>query len=88
MRRDAREGGVALRVLGLVEVDDSILLVAAGDVVARVETEARKRAEHATHDSALKAGILEHARRNAAHTVRALATSFGYDQVTIDWRRE
>jgi hypothetical protein len=128
---------------GLVEAEDSILLVAVGDVVAGVdlsklrpgditlnepghqarlvlpppevfssrldsqrtyvhardtdllaegghnlETEARKRAEVTIHDAALKAGILEHARRNTAHTLRALAGSFGYQNVIVEWRRE
>ncbi len=128
---------------GLVEAEDSILLVAVGDVVAGVdlaklrpgditlnepahqarivlpppevfssrldsqrtyvhsrdtdvlaeggqglETEARKRAEVAIHDAALETGILEHARRNTAHTLRALAASFGYQNVIIEWRRE
>lgn len=128
---------------GLVEAEDSILLVAAGDVLAGVdlsklregditlheitqqarivlpppevfwsrldnqrtyvhsrdtdllaaggselETEARRRAETEIHDAALKAGILEHARRNAGHTVRALAMSFGYQTVVIEWRQE
>lgn len=128
---------------GLVEAEDSILLVAVGDVVAGVdlnklrpgditlsepahqarivlpppevfssrldsqrtyvhsretdllaegghglETEARKRAEVTIHDAALQAGILEHARRNTAHTIRALAGSFGYQNVIVEWRRE
>jgi hypothetical protein len=131
------------RLWGLVEADDSLLLVAVGDVIAGVdlgkltpaditvndtlrqarivlpapevlsarldneatyvhkrdtdllatggqglETEARRRAETTIHDAALTAGILEHARRNAGHTVRALATAFGYDTVIIEWRRE
>lgn len=53
-----------------------------------LETEARRRAEVTIHDAALAAGILEHARRNAGHTVRALATAFGYETVIIEWRRE
>lgn len=53
-----------------------------------LETEARRRAETTIHDAALAAGILEHARRNAGHTVRALATAFGYETVIIEWRRE
>lgn len=128
---------------GLVEAEDSILLVAVGDVIAGVdltklraqdivldeqrrnarivlpppeiftshldsqrtyvhkrdtdllatggadlETTARKKAEVAIHDAAIAAGILEHARRNSGHTVRALAMSFGYDTVMIEWRRE
>lgn len=131
------------RLWGLVEAEDTLLLVAAGDVIAGVdlgkltpaditlneearqarvvlpppevlmarldsqrtyvhrrdtdmlatggqglETEARRRAEVTIHDAALAAGILEHARRNAAHTVRALATAFGYETVIIEWRRE
>lgn len=128
---------------GLVDAEDSILLVAVGDVVAGVdlaklrpgditlsepdhqarlvlpppevfharldsqrtyvhkretdtlaaggqglETEARRRAEVTIHDAALQAGILEHARRNATHTLRALSASFGYTDVVIEWRRE
>jgi hypothetical protein len=131
------------RLWGLVEAEDTLLLVAVGDVIAGVdlgklkpaditldeasrqarlvlpppevfsarldsqrtyvhkrdtdllatggqglETEARRRAEVTIHDAALAAGILEHARRNAGHTVRALATAFGYDTVIIEWRRE
>lgn len=128
---------------GLVEVEDSILLVAAGDVVAGVdlgklrvgditireeenqvrivlpppeifsarldnegtyvhkrdtdllatghrdlETDARRRAQAAIQQGAFNAGVLDHARRNAEHTVRALAMSFGYDDVVLEWRRE
>lgn len=64
---------------------DTDLLATGG---AELETEARKRAEVAIHDSALSAGILDHARRNAAHTIRALAMSFGYDTVQIEWQHE
>jgi hypothetical protein len=53
-----------------------------------LETEARRRAERAIHDGALEAGILEHAQANAAATVRALALSFGYRTVRIDWQGE
>jgi len=128
---------------GLVEAEDSILLVAAGDVVAGVdlgklragditlteeqnqvrivlpppevfsarldnegtyvhkrdtdmlasghrdlETDARRRAQAAIQQGAFNAGILDHARRNAEHTVRALAMSFGYNNVILEWRRE
>ena len=128
---------------GLVEAEDELLLVAAGDVVAGVdlaklragdivadearhqvrivlpppevfsshldnqhthvhsrdtdllatgdeslETEARKRAEGTIHDAAIASGILEHARRNVGHTIQALAMSFGYETVVIEWRRE
>lgn len=53
-----------------------------------LETDARKRAELAIHDGAIEAGILQHAQANAAATVRALALSFGYQSVVIDWQRE
>jgi len=131
------------RLWGLVEAEDTLLLVAVGDVIAGVdlgklnsaditldetsrqarlvlpppevfsarldsqrtyvhkrdtdllatggqglEAEARRRAEVTIRDAALAAGILEHARRNAGHTVRGLATAFGYETVIIEWRRE
>lgn len=54
----------------------------------QLETEARRRAERAIHDSALAAGILAQAQTNAATTVRSLASSFGYSMVLIDSQLE
>jgi hypothetical protein len=54
----------------------------------QLESEARKRAEQAIHDSALEAGILELAETSAANTVRALVLSLGYEQVVVDRPRE
>lgn len=53
-----------------------------------LETEARKRAQQAIHDSALEAGILDFAEASAANTVRALVSSLGYEHVVIDRPRE
>lgn len=54
----------------------------------QLETEARKRAEHAIHQGALDAGILKHAESSAASTVRSLAQSLGYAIVIVETKRE
>lgn len=129
------------RMYGLIQAEDAILLVAAGDVVAGIdltklldgdveidmaarrarlrlpppeiltvsldnqrtyvhsrktdlmakrtvgiETHARQQAEQAIRSAALETRILERARQNAAHTLRALVRSLGYDDVQLEWR--
>lgn len=124
------------RVFGLVEAQDSILLVAAADVVAGVdlaalededvvvegervvitlpraevfsarldsertyvrqretdllarrrenlETSARREAERTLRTSAIEAGILERAERNAQGTVESLVRSLGFSEVEV-----
>jgi hypothetical protein len=131
------------RLFGLVEAEDSILLIAAADVTAGVdlaqladgdvsvepergratlvlppaqilsarldnertyvhrretdllarrrdglETRARREAERTLRRSAIEAGILERAERNAARTIETLVRSLGYREVEIRFRRE
>jgi len=54
----------------------------------QLESEARKRAEHAIHQGALDAGILKHAQDSAVNTVRSLAQSLGYAIVIVETKRE
>jgi uncharacterized protein DUF4230 len=62
------------------------------DVLARrredLETRARQEAERTLREAAVRAGILEHARDSAAHTVESLVRSLGYERVTISWARQ
>ena len=53
-----------------------------------LETEARKRAEQAIHQSALDAGILRHAETSAINTVRSLVLSLGYEMALVEIKRE
>lgn len=57
------------------------------DLLARrveaIESRARQQAEVGIRQAALEAGILEHAERNAALTLSALVSSFGYSDVDI-----
>jgi hypothetical protein len=53
-----------------------------------LETRARQEAEQMLRDAALEAGILERARDNAAHTVKTLIQSLGFDRVEVDFRAE
>lgn len=129
------------RLFGLVQAEDTILLVAAADVTAGVdlaqiedgdvvieperrratltlppaeilsarldnertyvhqretdllarrreglETRARREAERTLRESAIEAGILERAERNAAQTIETLVRSLGYDEVVVRFR--
>lgn len=53
-----------------------------------LETRARQEAESTLRAAALKAGILDRAKKNSAHTLEALARSLDYDRVEIRWRAE
>lgn len=62
--------------------DTDLLAKAEVDIEAR----ARRDAEAGIRQAALDAGILQHARSNAAHTLRALVSSLGYSEVEILFR--
>ena len=49
-----------------------------------LESEVRAKAEQQLHDSALAAGILDTAHKNAASTLTALLLSLGFEQVQVD----
>lgn len=49
-----------------------------------LESEVRAKAERELHDSALAAGILDTARKNAASTLTTLLLSLGFEQVQVD----
>jgi hypothetical protein len=49
-----------------------------------LESEVRAKAEQQLRDSALAAGILETAHKNAASTLTALLLSLGFEQVQVD----
>lgn len=49
-----------------------------------LESNVRARAEQELHDSAVTAGILDTARKNAASTLTTLLLSLGFEQVQVD----
>lgn len=49
-----------------------------------LESEVRAKAEQELHDSALAAGILDTAHKNAAATLTTLLLSLGFEQVQVD----
>lgn len=49
-----------------------------------LESEVRAKAEQQLHDSALAAGILDTARKNAATTVTRLLQGLGFEQIQVD----
>jgi hypothetical protein len=49
-----------------------------------LESEVRAKAQHELQDSALKAGILDTARKNAAATLTKLLTGLGFTQVQVN----
>jgi hypothetical protein len=49
-----------------------------------LESEVRAKAEQELHDSAVAAGILDTARKNAASTLTTLLLSLGFEQVQVD----
>lgn len=51
-----------------------------------LETRARQEAERSLTEAALKAQLLERARKNAEQTVERLVRSLGYEQVVVETR--
>ena len=49
-----------------------------------LESQVRARAEQELHDSAIAAGILDTAHKNAASTLTTLLLSLGFEQVQVD----
>lgn len=56
--------------------------------VEAIESRARQKAEVGIRQAALDAGILHHAQRNAAVTLSALVSSFGYRNVQVTFGPE